>query len=30
MPLDKAIPHFYPFVGLKYNGDSVRIVDHPV
>lgn len=26
MPLDKSIPKFYPFVGLKFNKDAVRII----
>lgn len=26
MPLDKSIPKFYPFVGLKFNKDAVRIL----
>lgn len=26
MPLDKAIKNFYPFVGLKFNKDKVKIV----
>lgn len=26
MPLDKSITKFYPFVGLKFNKDAVRIL----
>lgn len=26
MPLDKSITKFYPFVGLKFNKDCVRVL----
>lgn len=26
MPLDGSIKKFYPFVGLKFSGDSVKIM----
>ena len=26
MPLDKSTTKFYPFVGLKFNKDKVKIV----